>query len=118
MRRVSILIVLFVGLVDPNRSNAQQVDSPRLSLERIFSSGDFSSDSFGPTRWLDEGMAYSTLEPSKAAKDGRDIVRYDCESGRREVLVPAAKLIPPGGSAPLALDDYSWYKDGNLLLIY
>ena len=45
-------------------------------------------------------------------------MRYDTASGRREVLVPAARLIPPGATAPLEIADYSWSPDGQQLLVF
>src|SRR5262249_16824203 len=97
---------------------AQQADPGTLTLDRIFQAAEFRADPFGPVRWLDDGAAYTTLEPSAAAKDHRDVVRYDTKTGRREVLVAAERLTPPGGSAPLALDDYAWSADGNRLLVF
>jgi dipeptidyl-peptidase-4 len=49
---------------------------------------------------------------------GLDIVRYDPDSGDREVLVAAEQLIPQGGRAPLILHDYAWSDDGSKLLVY
>jgi dipeptidyl-peptidase-4 len=39
-------------------------------------------------------------------------------SGRREVLVPVARLVPPGSTAPLEIADYSWSPDGQQLLVF
>jgi dipeptidyl-peptidase-4 len=87
-------------------------------LERIFASPTYRSEFFGPARWLDDGAAYTTLEPSEAAPGGADIVRYDTDTGRRAVLVSAARLTPPGATAPLEIDDYTWSPDGKRLLVF
>ncbi|MFQ5742711.1 MAG: S9 family peptidase [Acidobacteriota bacterium] len=96
---------------------AQTADPSLLTLERLFSSRDFSPQRFGPARWLEDGSGYTTLEKSETAA-GRDIVRYQPRSGRREVLVAAAHLVPAGTSEPLTIDDYRWSEDGHKLLIY
>jgi len=96
----------------------QPADKRILTLDRIFSSNDFRSETFGPARWLDDGGAYTTLEPSPANKEARDIVRYDAATGARSVLIAATSLTPKGASAPLVIDDYAWSKDGLKLMVF
>ena len=97
---------------------AQPGDKRILTLDRIFSSNDFRSETFGPARWLDDGRAYTTLEPSAGNKEARDIVRYDAATGARSVLIAATSLTPNGAPAPLEIDDYAWSKDGRKLLVF
>jgi dipeptidyl-peptidase-4 len=87
-------------------------------LRRIFASGDFQPPRFGPARWLDGGTAYTTLEPSPSVEGARDLVRYETATGARSVLVAAERLVPPGAERPLAVADYAWSPDGNLLLVF
>jgi dipeptidyl-peptidase 4 len=96
---------------------AQQADSSLLTLTRIYGSPEFASQPFGPARWLGDGDAYTTLEPA-AAGEGQDLVRYDVETGRREVLVAARALVPAGATDPLDVEDYSWSPDGRMLLVF
>ena len=107
---------LVLGL-SPAALPAQQADSSLLTLTRIFGSGEFAPQPFGPSRWLGDGSAYTTLEPG-AGGQGQDIVRYDVESGRREVLVSAEALTPKGADAPLEVEDYAWSPDQKQLLIF
>ncbi|MCK5653028.1 MAG: hypothetical protein KAJ42_16680, partial [Gemmatimonadetes bacterium] len=59
---VFVLAALFLpGLREP--ALAQSAES-LLTLERIFSSGEFTSERFGPARWIDGGDGYTTLEMS------------------------------------------------------
>ncbi len=97
---------------------AQAADTTLLTLERIFSSRDFEGERFGPARWLEDGSGYTTLEISANPKFGKDIIRYEPLSGRRDFLVPAKKLVPVGDSTALAIEDYQWSKDGKRLLIF
>src|SRR5580693_3754333 len=87
-------------------------------LHRMYASGDFEVKYFGPARWLDDGAFYTTVEPSAAVKDAQDIVRYQTATGKREILVSAAKLIPAGEKAPLPFENYTWSKDKSRLLLY
>src|SRR6185503_11347114 len=68
--------------------------------------------------WLDDGSAYTTLEPSPNNKEARDIIRYEAATGARTVLIAAASVTPKGASAPLEIDDYAWSKDGRKLLVF
>ena len=43
--------------------------------------------------------------------------RYDAATGKREVWVPASRLVPEGDSVPLAVEDYSVSPDGKRLLV-
>ncbi|MHC4399186.1 MAG: S9 family peptidase [Planctomycetota bacterium] len=95
----------------------EKEDPSLLTVERIFSSGDLDLERFS-ARWLEDGSGYLTLEKSEGTSDGRDIVRHDAETGRREIVVPAAHLIPPGESKPLEIDGYAFSKDRSLLLVY
>lgn len=113
---VVVVVALFLpGFREP--ALAQSADS-RLTLERIFSSGEFASDRFGPARWIDGGDGYTTLEMSVTHRGALDIIRYETASGAREVLVPARRLIPLGSREPLLIDDYTWSDDGRRLLVY
>jgi len=93
-------------------------DSSLLTVDRIFASSEFRGGSFGPLAWLSDGLAYTTLEPQASGKAGRDLVRYDAETGLRTILVPAARLIPAGDSTPLEVEEYTWSADGRRLLIF
>ncbi len=99
-------------------SAAQHADSTLLTLERIFSSREFTGERFGPARWLDNGSGYTTLEPSPDLKGGTDIIRYDTATGRREILVSAKRLVPTGASSTLAIENYGWSPDRQRLLIF
>ncbi|MEO8030500.1 MAG: DPP IV N-terminal domain-containing protein, partial [Gemmatimonadota bacterium] len=113
----SILVAACIGAA-PALAQTTPLDSSYLSVTRIYGSAEFRPESFGPARWLAGGMAYTTLEPSVETKGGQDIVRYEAETGARSILVPAARLVPSGASAPLAIEDYSWSDNGRQLLVF
>lgn len=112
------LLVFVVLLLLGQPVWAQSADPAAITLDRLFNSGDFRGDWFGPARWLEDGSGYTTLESSEAVSQARDIVRYDPATGEREVLVSAKQLIPSGQEEALAIHNYSWSPGGNKLLVF
>jgi len=112
----SVLVLPF--LLAPAEARSQEGDPSAVTLDRIYGSGDFGGDFFGQVRWLKGGTFYTTLEPSEAVAGGRDLVRYETESGVRTVLVSASLLMPGGRDRPLGIQGYEWSPDGTKLLIY
>lgn len=70
----------------------EKSDPSLLNLEGIFSSREFSPERFGPAGRLKTRNGYTTLEPSASKDKGKDIVRYNPETGQREILVPSKPL--------------------------
>ena len=111
-------VILFALLVMVDRVGlSQDTLENKLSLERIFSSGDFQGERFGPARWLEDGSGYTTVESSDAIEGGQDIVRYDPATGEREIMISAQRLVPAGASRPLSVENYSWSPDGRKSVI-
>jgi dipeptidyl-peptidase-4 len=94
---------------------AQQL-SP--TLDAIFNKHEFDAKHFGPARWIDKGAEYTTVEPSAAVSGGEDIVEYETATGKRTVLVSAAKLIASPAAPPMKIDDYTWSDDNKQLLVF
>jgi dipeptidyl-peptidase-4 len=88
-----------------------------LSVQRIYGTREFRTQTFGPARWLGDGSSYTTLEEADS-DGGQNLVRYDTERGGREVLVVARQLIPQGDTVPLRVEEYSWSPDHRMLLIF
>ncbi|HJZ81913.1 MAG TPA: DPP IV N-terminal domain-containing protein, partial [Pyrinomonadaceae bacterium] len=113
------LVVVFCALFLVSVAGySQPADKRTLTLDRIFSSSEFRSETFGPARWLEDGRSYTTLEPSATNKDTRDIIRYEAASGARSVMIAAASLKPNGAASPLVIEDYAWSSDGRKLLVF
>jgi dipeptidyl-peptidase-4 len=115
--RLQRLSLLFLLTIPGMRLSAQQADPSLLSNRRIYAGVEFRPEVFGPARWLADGSAYTTLEPS-AGGTGQEIVRYDAAAGTRQVLVSAARLTPAGRTEPLAIEDYAWSADQRRLLVF
>ena len=88
-----------------------------LTLEDIFKNRTYSSNGYGPVRWMKDNKGYSTLERNKEV-GGKDIIRYEAKSGVRSILVAANKLIPTGETKPLYIKNYEWSIDNSKLLIF
>lgn len=93
----------------------QPADVSTPLFQRLFGSKEFTPKVLPPTKWLDGGAAYTTVEPDG---DGQQIVRYDSASGTRSPLVRASQLKVDSSSKPLAIDEYSWSPDRQKVLIF
>ena len=113
---VASLLILVFGPPLAAQETHQKTPS-RLTVERIYQAHEF-GDEGASVHWLPEGHEYTTWEDSKETPGGRDLVRHDPATGKTEVLVPAAHLIPPREGSPLPVDDYALSKDGARLLIF
>ncbi len=111
MKRTSLLVLLL--FVVGRLLTAQ--DASRLDAHRI-TSGEFAAQRFGPVRWLD-GAHYATLEP-KAGGGPLELVRYEAESGKREVIVTAVMLWVAAASKAIEIEDYQFSPDGARLLVF
>lgn len=107
----ALLIALIGPMGSPSATHAQDAD--QVTLDRLFASGDFFPDRFGPARWIEDGR-YTTVERTSR---GMELAAYDASTGEREILVSAADLTPAGGR-PLAIHDYFWSDDGTKLLVF
>lgn len=104
------------GSSDPEK--AEETPKRPLTLERIFSSKEFSEASDGHWAWTPDGNGFHVLEAASTPAGGQDIVRYQLPSGRREVVVPSHALIPLGATRPLSIDAFEFSKNADRVLIY
>lgn len=114
MRIRPILLVLLSACAATPRA---QPDGPPLTIGRIFGSSEFSAKGFSG-HWSPHGAGYLTLERVPKDAKGSSLVRHDVATGRSEVLVSAAELVPEGAADPLPVEDYEGNADFSRLLIY
>src|SRR5882724_1801683 len=115
-RLTSHVLLAFAAVAGLARPLAGQTDRGALTLQRLMQ-GEFHAKAYGPIRWVDDS-SYSVLEPSASVRNAQDLVRYDAASGRKSVLVPAGRLVPPGDSVPIEIEDFAWSPAGPQLLLY
>ncbi len=108
-----LLVLLFVFMTCTNGFAQQK----QLTLEDIFTNGEYSMKYINAMRWLYGSNSYTVLERNSDV-GGRDIVKYYAEDGRKEVVVSAKDLIPASGNKPLVIADYKWSEDNQKLLIF
>jgi putative heme-binding domain-containing protein len=86
-------------------------DDSALTVNRLFGAREFETESLPARRWSAKTSTYFTLD--KGA-----VVRNDPATGKKEVLVPASALLPPGKKDRLAVDGYEFSADESKLLIF
>ncbi len=86
----------------------------RLTLEAIFSDGEYASESFS-ARWLEDGSGYTYVEDTD---EGSEIWQSLVGEKEDRPVVRASELTPVETDRPLKIDDYAFSDDGAFLLIY
>ncbi len=121
-QNLSFTRTLFSGFLLCSVAMAQPSEKLQDMLGRIFNSTEFAIGGSGGrgggsgARWMDDGQSYTTVEPPPTGS-GREIVRYDLSTGKREVLVSAAQLTPQQTGKPLVFAEYTWSADGKKLMV-
>ncbi len=115
MRHLRILVTLILVLVSQHaRADEKEAkgktDGAKLTVERIFASGEFNAQGLA-ARWAEDGDGYLSVE-------GSSILRHEAATGDKSVVVSEADLTPAGKSSPLAINDYAFSKSGDYVLIY
>jgi dipeptidyl-peptidase-4 len=113
---------------DPNRKSDTApetkvaADESKLTIDRIFNSDDFQEEKQGVVVWSKLSSSYFTLETPAAEGDkkpeGRDIVKVDAATGKRDVLIAANFLSPGEGQKPLSIDGFEFSADESKVLIF
>jgi len=106
-----ILILFCTGLVW-----AQDADPSLLNLEEIFKDKEFNAKEFGKVQWLNDGQSYTPTDRKKYKTE--DIDEFYTETGDKNVVVAAEKLIPEGKTDPLKVHSYQWSGDKRYLMIF
>jgi len=107
--------VLAVLALHAAAGSAQVPAEAEARLRAIYERGELDAESFRAT-WLLDGSGYTVLEPEPGA-NGRALVHYDAASGKRRVLASPSQLVPPGATAPMAIDGYWLSQDGSQLFL-
>src|SRR6266508_36890 len=94
---------------------AQGVQVPPLTVHAIWGTREFASDLVS-VGWMRDGKSFTTLEDDAAGNT--DLYRVDALTGKRDVLVRGADLVPPGARQPVEIEEYSFSADGSKLLIF
>ncbi|HEX3157067.1 MAG TPA: S9 family peptidase [Gemmatimonadaceae bacterium] len=110
-RHLAVLAAAAVSVASPLQ--AQTPD--RLTIDRIFASGDFRSDPLPAVVWMNDGRSYLDLRPDPAG--GTDLVRVDLVNGTERVLADAAQLVDASGKR-IAVEDVALSADESKALLF
>ena len=92
-------------------------DSGLLTIDQIFGGSEFRTAGYGPTQWLDNGNAYTTLEYN-SEKGGHDLIKFQCRGLNNEVLISADELKHPSENYTIRIESYDWNPSEDKLLLF
>jgi len=97
-------------------SSDRLLDQIEPRIKAIYERNEFAMRSFEAT-WLPDGSGYLKLDRPEGAPIA-EVVFYDAASGKRTVVVPRGKLVPPGASQPLTLRWFQRAPSGRRFLLH
>ncbi|HXI32453.1 MAG TPA: hypothetical protein VNH63_00085, partial [Gemmatimonadales bacterium] len=86
-----------------------------LDVHRVWGTSDFAPD-LVPVQWADQGAYFTTTEAD--ASGHTSLYRVDAATGTRTLVIAGTDLVPPGATAPIAIEDYHFSADGGKVLIF
>ena len=113
-----IIIVVAFALIATTvcaQQTATRTDPSLLTLDNVFT---FRADFLDAFQWEADGKGYLVLEPVGPEDGPRNVIRYDATTGQKTILVAADKLIPPGASTPLVVEDFDLSPDAQKVLLF
>ena len=105
---------LFISLLLLTTANAFTQSDSLLTLDRIYTSGEFRQDRERSIQWIEDGKSYVTIEES--AGGGDELIKYDSKSQRRSIYVAADQLKNSEGN--LGIENFSLSPDGSKVMIF
>jgi dipeptidyl-peptidase-4 len=111
------LVLIACGIGEKKAEETETEDPSLLTVDRLYNSNEFAAESFGAARWVEGGAGYLKIESAQAPAQGREIVRFDTETGSREITIPAARFIPAGQKDPISFSNYEFSPDRKSLLL-
>jgi dipeptidyl-peptidase-4 len=129
MANICLLIAIAVPYLqsaDPVKKDPAMLPAmlpTMLSAERIFSDKEFDVQDVDLLIWSERSASYfTTVLADGSGKDESnkkyDVVRVDVASGKKELVIPAALLMPAGETKQLPIDGMTFSRDETKLLIY
>jgi dipeptidyl-peptidase 4 len=95
-------------------SLAAQTATNRLTVDRIFGTGEFRSASLPTIRWSRDGVSYYD---TRTDSTGTAIVRIDVATGSATVIIDAATMVDEA-KRPIEVEDFALSVDETRLLVY
>ena len=92
-------------------------DSSLLTVGRLFGAREFETESVTSVRWSRREAVYFTLDAAPMGA-GRELVRNDPATGKKEVVLHVAAFIPKDAKQPLAVESFEFSADESRVLIF
>ncbi|HYT72908.1 MAG TPA: DPP IV N-terminal domain-containing protein, partial [Gemmatimonadales bacterium] len=112
---LAAVVLLAAPLAAQGVQAQRAAQAPALTVHAIWGTREFASDLVS-LAWMKDGAAYTTTEDD--ASGNTDLNRVDAVSGKTQVLVRGADLVPPGARQPVAIEEYAFSADGSKLLVF
>jgi dipeptidyl-peptidase 4 len=117
IRKINFFQLLWFFL--PLTATSQtKTDSSLLTIDRIFGSAEFRQEYAPDIQWISNGDAYIVAEPSPLNNNLEELVRVETGTQKSTVFIPADKLIPPGESEPLVIEEFTLSPDESKVLVF
>ncbi len=87
-----------------------------LTIDRIYTSGDFREEYLPPVKWIENGESYIIVEQNQTGQN--EMIRYRTFSGERTTFLSASQLSPAERKDPLSIISFSLSKDETKVLIF
>lgn len=114
MNKINRMVFVFVILA----STLFAQEKGLLTLDESIGRSDYYARGVGQIQWVGKGDSYIKVERSATVKNGRDIVSYDVKTGKKEILIPAEKLILKGEQTPIMMENFQITADKDMMLIF
>lgn len=120
-RNYLILVMIIFSAISPFSLNlsGDEVSPDPITIEKIFGSKEYKSNSFGPFKWDKVGHSFTLLKPSKKGEKIKELFRYDPGRKKFKKLIGTNDLIIPGDKKDtIIIEGYSISPDRNKVLIF
>ena len=111
------LLTVLMGMGVSARGEDPVPAESLLTVDRLFGTREFEAEPLPAIHWSKRSATYFTLVKSKDTT-GRNIVRNDPATGKREIVVPASALVPKGAKDPLTIESFAFSADESKVLIF
>ncbi len=106
-----VIILASLHAIKHYASAQEKADASRLTIDRIFASGEFDTEPVGAIQWMPRSTSYITLNRS-------GLVQHDLATGKAETLASPRQFIPAGKNTPLLIERFTLSPDGSRVLLY
>lgn len=115
MKTITNILIIFV-IIAQFEVFPQENNNSELTLERIYANHEFKQPKLAKSQWFDGGDSYTILE--KLPNGAQNIVKYETETGKKNIVINGEDLIPANSSRPFPIYNYEFASDLKLVLIF